>query len=81
MTEPFDIIIFGGSGDLALRKLIPALYRAYREDKLPDGSRIVASCRNPADVNDYHETIRRAPERRSSSICLSIAGTACEPGS
>ena len=34
MAEPFDIVIFGGTGDLALRKLIPALYRAYREGQL-----------------------------------------------
>ncbi|MGH8313297.1 MAG: hypothetical protein ACRER9_08440, partial [Gammaproteobacteria bacterium] len=25
--EPFDLIIFGGTGDLAMRKLLPALYR------------------------------------------------------
>ena len=60
MTEPFDIVIFGGSGDLALRKLVPALYRAYREDKLPAGSRIIATCRSPDDANDYRETIRQA---------------------
>ena len=60
MAEPFDIVIFGGSGDLALRKLVPALYRAYREDKLPAGSRIVATCRNPDDVRDYCESILQA---------------------
>jgi glucose-6-phosphate 1-dehydrogenase len=53
MTEPFDIVIFGGSGDLALRKLLPALYRARREGKFPDGSRIVATCHNPEDVKSY----------------------------
>jgi glucose-6-phosphate 1-dehydrogenase len=60
MTKPFDIVIFGGSGDLALRKLVPALYRAYREDKLPPGSRIVATCRSQQEVNSYCETILQA---------------------
>ena len=55
MLEPFDIVIFGGSGDLALRKLVPALYRAYRENKMPVGSRILASCHNPADLETYCE--------------------------
>ncbi len=60
MAEPFDIVIFGGSGDLALRKLVPALYRAHREGKLPAGSRIVASCLDPDDVKNYSENIVRA---------------------
>lgn len=57
VSEPFDIVIFGGAGDLALRKLVPALYRAWREDKVPAGSRIVVTCRSPAEVEGYHETI------------------------
>ncbi|WP_082793655.1 hypothetical protein [Zhongshania aliphaticivorans] len=46
MTEPFDIVIFGGAGDLSFRKLIPALYRSYCEDKLPASSRVIACYRN-----------------------------------
>ncbi|MEH6580810.1 MAG: glucose-6-phosphate dehydrogenase [Halioglobus sp.] len=60
MAEPFDIVIFGGSGDLALRKLVPALYRAYREDKLPEGSRIIATCRDEEEVDAYRENILQA---------------------
>ena len=33
--NPFIFIIFGGSGDLAKRKLIPALFKLYKEDHLP----------------------------------------------
>lgn len=33
--EPVILTIFGGAGDLAWRKLIPALYSLYKEDKLP----------------------------------------------
>ena len=56
MIEPFDIVIFGGSGDLAVRKLIPALYRAHAEGKLPPGSRVVATCHNQDDVNGFFDT-------------------------
>jgi glucose-6-phosphate 1-dehydrogenase len=63
MAEPFDIVIFGGCGDLALRKLVPALYRAYQEEKLPAGSRIIPTCRNPADVSDYMEKILQAVQQ------------------
>ena len=55
MTEAFDIVIFGGAGDLAYRKLLPALYRTVAEGKLPTGSRLIACCRNPADVAGYHD--------------------------
>jgi len=40
MRDNFDIIIFGGDGDLALRKLLPALYRCEREGQLSAEGRI-----------------------------------------
>ena len=60
MVDAFDIVIFGGSGDLALRKLVPALYRAFREAKLAAGSRIFATCRNPDDVLQYRDNMLAA---------------------
>ncbi len=56
MTNPFDIVIFGGTGDLSLRKLIPALYRAFREDQLAPDTRIFASCRSQEDIDSYLDT-------------------------
>lgn len=43
---PNTIVIFGASGDLTSRKLIPALYRLYRKKRLPPGTRIVGSARS-----------------------------------
>ena len=37
----FDFILFGGSGDLALRKLLPALYHIYRANPFQPGTRVV----------------------------------------
>ncbi len=56
MAESFDIVIFGGTGDLSMRKLIPALFRAYREDQLSPDTRIIASCRSQESVDNYLET-------------------------
>jgi glucose-6-phosphate 1-dehydrogenase len=39
------IVIFGASGDLTSRKLIPALYELHRKQRLPAGTRIVGSSR------------------------------------
>jgi len=40
MRDNFDIVIFGGDGDLSLRKLLPALYRCEREAQLSPAGRI-----------------------------------------
>lgn len=44
--NPFDIVIFGGSGDLAMRKLLPALFRRHCEGDLPTQGRIIGSARS-----------------------------------
>lgn len=60
MLNPFDIIIFGGGGDLALRKLLPAMYRAYQEGNLPEGSRILPTVREETQRAEYIETVHKA---------------------
>lgn len=46
-VKPCTIIIFGASGDLTARKLIPALFNLYLEKQLPDPFRIVGFARRP----------------------------------
>src|ERR1035441_3287277 len=46
----FDLVIIGGTGDLAWRKLMPALFQAFRHAKLPAGGRILAVSRQ--DLSD-----------------------------
>jgi glucose-6-phosphate 1-dehydrogenase len=48
-----DMIIFGGVGDLAMRKLLPALYMAHLHDNLPATTRIIATGRQPYALSDY----------------------------
>ena len=36
MLTPCDILVFGGTGDLALHKLFPALYHLHREGRLAE---------------------------------------------
>ncbi|MEN3277402.1 MAG: glucose-6-phosphate 1-dehydrogenase, partial [Massilia sp.] len=44
---PLDMTIFGGMGDLAMRKLLPALYMAYLHGNLPPSTRILSTGRQP----------------------------------
>lgn len=62
MLEAFDFVIFGGAGDLALRKLIPGLYRAHKEGELPQGARIIPTCRNTQMVDEYKAKVRAAAQ-------------------
>ncbi len=48
-VPPFDIVVFGAAGDLALRKLIPSLFRRWRDDQIPPQSQIIGLSRTELD--------------------------------
>jgi len=52
-VDLFDLVIFGGAGDLALRKLLPALYHRDRDNQLPEGSRIISIGRSDMAHDDF----------------------------
>ena len=52
-VEPFDLVVFGGTGDLARRKLLPALYRRMLAGQAQPGSRIIAVGRRVLDADGY----------------------------
>ncbi|MDZ5459857.1 glucose-6-phosphate dehydrogenase [Azohydromonas lata] len=55
----FDLVIFGGTGDLAWRKLMPALFQAWRHGKLPAGGRILAVAREALDDDGYRQWLQQ----------------------
>jgi glucose-6-phosphate 1-dehydrogenase len=55
---PCDIVVFGGTGDLTVRKLLPALYQRHRDGQLPDGTRVIACSRAGLDDAGYRDKIR-----------------------
>ena len=54
----FDLVVFGGTGDLAWRKLMPALFQAFRHGTLPEGGRIIGIARDDLSDAQYRELIR-----------------------
>lgn len=59
--SPTDIIIFGGNGDLALRKILPALYYRYRDGQIPEDSRIVGIGRAAlSPESQYIDMVKKA---------------------
>ena len=49
----FDLVFFGGTGDLTWRKLMPALFQAFRHGKLPPGGRILSVARDEQSDDKY----------------------------
>ena len=54
----FDLVFFGGTGDLVWRKLMPALFQAYRHDTLPEGGRIIGIGRDDLSDAQYRAQIQ-----------------------
>ncbi|MQW89161.1 glucose-6-phosphate dehydrogenase [Sinorhizobium saheli] len=54
-VEPFDYVVFGGTGDLAERKLLPALYHRQIEGQFTEPTRIIGASRASLTHNDYRK--------------------------
>ncbi|WP_221798060.1 glucose-6-phosphate dehydrogenase [Oceanobacter mangrovi] len=50
IESPFELVLFGGTGDLSQRKLLPALYLLHRDGRLPDGRVVCISRREMESV-------------------------------
>lgn len=59
INAPFELVLFGGLGDLALRKLMPALYMLHRDGRLPDGV-IYAVTRQDMERGDFSRVIEKS---------------------
>jgi len=55
--QPFDFVLFGGTGDLSIRKLIPALYFRHREGHLPDDGRVICTARSEMDDAGFRQKL------------------------
>jgi glucose-6-phosphate 1-dehydrogenase len=63
--EPCSLVIFGASGDLTARKLIPALYQLFLEKQLPDPFRIIGFARSPKTDDLWRQEMKQALEKFS----------------
>ena len=57
-VDIFDLVIFGGGGDLALRKLLPALFHRDLDGQLPTGARIISVGRTHMDHEAFLDLVR-----------------------
>lgn len=72
VAEPCVFAIIGGTGDLAQRKLMPALFSLYCQGLLPQGFAIIGMALSNYSDDEYRELMRQAVERAGG-----MAGPAC----
>src|SRR5689334_16031432 len=63
-----SIVIFGASGDLTHRKLIPALLSAYRKGRLPPNTNIVGFARRPYSHDDFRALLKEGAQEFAKSV-------------
>src|SRR6056297_1599488 len=56
-VDPFDLVIFGGTGDLARRKILPGLYRRFTAGQIPPEARVIGAARTEMSDDDYRREI------------------------
>ena len=64
-VEPCTIVIFGASGDLTARKLIPALYHLHKEKLLPSAYRVIGFARREKTDDSWRAELRTALDQFS----------------
>ncbi|WP_171100302.1 glucose-6-phosphate dehydrogenase [Ruegeria sp. HKCCD7255] len=56
-VQPFDLVLFGATGDLAQRKILPGLYHRFEVEQMPDDARIIATARSSMDTEQFRAQI------------------------
>lgn len=59
-VDPFDLVIFGATGDLARRKILPALYRRFAEGQMTPDARIIGAARSKMDRAAFQTMIAQS---------------------
>src|SRR5262245_49622029 len=65
VLEPCSIVIFGASGDLTARKLIPAFYHLFKEKQMPPDFRIIGFARREKTDESWRAELRQALDQFS----------------
>ncbi len=62
-ARPITLVVFGASGDLTQRKIVPALYNLFRKERLPKTTRLVGYARRPYDDVTFRARLREGVEQ------------------
>jgi glucose-6-phosphate 1-dehydrogenase len=72
-VPPFDLVVFGATGDLSLRKLFPALLHRFLDGQIPPQSRIIGAARSDLDTNAFRKMVEESRGKFSPDACVDEA--------
>lgn len=64
-VSPFDLVIFGATGDLSTRKILPGLFHRMKAGQMPEGARIVGAARGDMSSAEFRKIVSEAVEPHS----------------
>jgi len=70
--DPFTMVIFGGSGDLSRKKLLPTLFHLCRDQELPQEFVIISFASSRRSDEEYRELVRESISRYSGEDTESV---------
>ncbi|MBY6069379.1 glucose-6-phosphate dehydrogenase [Leisingera aquaemixtae] len=56
-VDPFDLVLFGATGDLARRKILPGLFHRFAVGQMPEGARIIGTARSAMNRAEFIEAV------------------------
>jgi len=59
-VDAFDLVVFGGTGDLAYRKLFPALFRRFLDGQFCEPTRLIGVSRQVMDKAEFRSIVGKA---------------------
>jgi glucose-6-phosphate 1-dehydrogenase len=72
-VPPFDLVVFGATGDLSLRKLFPALLHRFLDGQIPPQSRIIGAARSDLDTASFRKMVEESRAKFSPDACVDEA--------
>ncbi len=60
VPAPFGLVVFGASGDLTRRKIVPAVYRLFDNNLLPEGFFVLGAARTRMTDEEFRQSLRDA---------------------
>ncbi len=72
-VPPFDLVVFGATGDLSLRKLFPSLLHRFLDGQIPPQSRIIGVARSDLDTAAFRKMVHESRGKFSPDACVDEA--------
>src|SRR5262249_30745922 len=72
-VPPFDLVVFGATGDLSLRKLFPALLHRFLDGQISPKSRLIGAARSDMTTEAFRQLVRESHKKFAPGICVDEA--------